>query len=113
METKLSQENGATVLEPSGEIDLHSSPQLREILQGLIRKKTAALVVDLSGVSYMDSSALATLIEYLRDSASHSGKLALCTLQPRVKVVFELVRLNELFKIFATREEAFEHVLKA
>jgi anti-sigma B factor antagonist len=106
MDTKLSEENGITILEPSGEIDLHTSPQLREKLQALLKARTPRLIVDLGAVNYMDSSALATLIEYLRDAAAHSGQLALCRLQPRVRTVFELVRLNELFSIFNTREEA-------
>jgi anti-sigma B factor antagonist len=106
MDIQSSSHGEVTLLALSGEIDLHTSPKLREALQGLLKEKTARLLVDLAEVSYMDSSALATLIEYLRDSSSYAGKLALCNLQPRVKVVFELVRLNELFRIFPTREEA-------
>lgn len=113
MDTKLSEENGITILEPSGEIDLHTSPQLREKLQALLKARTPRLIVDLGAVNYMDSSALATLIEYLRDGAAHSGKLALCRLQPRVRTVFELVRLNELFAIFNTREEAISSLSPA
>lgn len=106
MEIQRETSGDITILQPVGEIDLHSSPKLREQLQHLLQQKSPRLLVDLGAVTYMDSSALATLIEYLRDASSHGGKMALCALQPRVKVVFELVRLNELFQIFASRAEA-------
>ncbi len=106
MDIKVTQEDGTTTLAPKGEIDLHASPKLREALHEQAQNKTPVLLTDFSGVAYIDSSGLATLVEYVRDSKSFNGKFALYALQPKVKMVFELVRLNELFTITDTREEA-------
>lgn len=110
MEIEISEINGVQFAELSGEIDLHVSPELRKKLHSLAQEKTPSLVVDFSGVDYIDSSGLATLIEYVREASEHGGKLVLCGMQPRVKMVFELVRLHELFTIVSDQEEALGHI---
>ena len=57
------------------------------------------LLVDFSGVEYIDSSGLATFIEYLRDASAYGGKIALFGMKQKVRTIFDLVRLNELFTI--------------
>jgi len=106
VEIRKSEENGARILQIEGEIDLHASPALRAELHSFVETKTPLLLVDFSAVAYIDSSGLATLIEYVRDSKPFGGKFALFGLQPKVKMVFELVRLNELFTIVDTKESA-------
>src|SRR5690606_7824443 len=103
VEIRKSEEQGATTLAIEGEIDLHGSPKLRAELQEVVGSKTPLLLVDFSGVKYIDSSGLATLVEYVRDSKGFGGRIALFGLQPKVKMVFELVRLNELFAIADTK----------
>ena len=110
MEIHHTEESGAHVLQIEGEIDLHASPKLRAVLQEFIAKKTPALVADFSGVKYIDSSGLATLVEYVRDSKGYGGKIALFGLQPKVKMVFELVRLNELFTLADSKDTALAAV---
>ncbi len=99
MDIEKTAEQGTTTLRLSGEIDLHASPELRKALHECAEEKVAVLLLDFSGVSYIDSSGLATLIEYVRESADHGGKLGLFGLQTKVRTIFELVRLNELFVI--------------
>ncbi len=106
MDIKETQEDGIITLAPRGEIDLHGSPLLREALHEQVKNKTPILLTDFSEVAYIDSSGLATLVEYARDSKPYQGKFALFALQPKVKMVFELVRLNELFTIKDSREDA-------
>ncbi|MGC1479676.1 MAG: STAS domain-containing protein [Chthoniobacterales bacterium] len=110
MDIKETEQDGITTLAPKGEIDLHASPELREALHEQAEKKVPTLLVDFSKVGYIDSSGLATLVEYVRDSKTFGGKFALYALQPKVKMVFELVRLNELFTIADTREDALAAV---
>lgn len=83
-----------------GDIDLESSPKLREFLQPKSAKKCPHLVIDFTAVSYIDSSGLATLIEYFLAAKGFGGKVALASLSPRVKNVFELVRLEQIFSFF-------------
>ncbi len=106
MRTSESQHGHVAILSVSGEIDLQYSPELRKILQSKAKARCAALVIDFSDVRYIDSSGLATLVEYCRDARSFAGALALACLQERVRTIFDLVRLNELMSIYATLDEA-------
>lgn len=98
--------DGVTTLKLSGEIDLHASPELRENLLACAKAKSPKLLLDFTDVAYIDSSGLATLIEYVRESEPFAGKLGLFGLQKKVRTIFDLVRLNELFRISPSREEA-------
>jgi anti-sigma B factor antagonist len=106
MQIDKSSENGVTTLKLVGEIDLHGSPKLRSELQHCAAEKTPILLVDFNGVEYIDSSGLATFIEYVREAAGHDGKIALFGLKKKVRTIFDLVRLNELFTISETAEAA-------
>lgn len=90
---------GVTTLQVSGEIDLHASPALRGALQKCAAAKAPCVLLDFSKVTYIDSSGLATLIEYVRESSGFKGKFGLFGLQKKVQTIFDLVRLNELFVI--------------
>jgi anti-sigma B factor antagonist len=98
--------DGVVVLELSGEIDLQHSPEMRRVLQARTAKRTPALLLDFTSVQYIDSSGLATLIEYYQHSRAYAGKIAIAGLNARVRSIFELVRLNEVFPIFTTMAEA-------
>lgn len=113
MEITEAEENGIVDLHLKGEIDLHASPDLRERLTEIATRKTDILLINFSEVAYIDSSGLATLVEYIRNAKPHNGKLALYGLQPKVKMVFELVRLNELFAIQPDKSAALAAVSAA
>ena len=106
MQMKKSEADGVTTLTLSGEVDLHASPALRTELQTCVAEKTPTLLIDLTDVSYIDSSGLATLIEYLREAAEYQGKIALFGMKKKVRTIFDLVRLNELFTISDSAEAA-------
>src|SRR5882724_10318263 len=93
---------GLATISLKGEIDLQFSPALRTLLQTQLKKHVPILLLDFSEVSYIDSSGLATLVEYYQQSRSHGGRIALAALNPRVRSIFDLVRLNEVFPIFDT-----------
>jgi len=81
------------------DIDLSSSPGLRAALMELLKKKPQRVMIDLSQVGFMDSSGVATLVEALRQQRAHSGKMVLFGMNPRVKSIFEISRLDSLFTI--------------
>src|SRR5207248_3127925 len=90
-----------------GEIDLHNSPQLRsELLSMLGRSTPRKLVLNLSQVPYMDSSAVAVLVEMLQNLRMTGGRVLLTNLQPRVKGLLEIARLSSIFVICKDEEEA-------
>ena len=97
----------AIVAAIAGEIDLHNSPDLRgDLLRFVEEQKPAKLVLNLAQVPYMDSSAIAVLVESLQKLRRQGGKIYLTQLQPRVKGLLEIARLDTIFVITATDDEA-------
>jgi anti-sigma B factor antagonist len=88
------------VLPLEGEIDLHVSPNLTAALNRMIDKKPKQVVVDLSGVTYIDSAGLAALIEGMQKIEAYGGTFALAGLQETVRSIFEIARLDQVFRIF-------------
>jgi anti-sigma B factor antagonist len=88
------------VLPLEGEIDLHVSPRVAGALGAMIESKPHRLVVDLSRVSYIDSSGLAVLIEGMQNVEAYGGKFILAGIQENVKPIFEIARLDQVFLIF-------------
>jgi anti-sigma B factor antagonist len=91
----------SNVLVLKGEIDLHVSPSVTASLNSMIEKKPQRLVVDLSGVTYIDSAGLAALIEAMQKVEGYGGKFLLAGLQETVRSIFEISRLDQVFQIFA------------
>ena len=87
------------ILRLEGEIDLHVSPRIATNLRALIKDKPKKLVIDLSKVSYIDSSGLAVLIDGMRDVEAYRGKLYLVGMQETMRVIFETSRLDQVFRI--------------
>lgn len=92
--------DASNVLPLEGEIDLHVSPRIAASLGAMIEQKPPRLVVDLSGVSYIDSSGLAVLIEGMQNVEAYGGKFVLAGLRDNVRPIFEIARLDQVFIIF-------------
>src|SRR4051794_24489888 len=99
MQARDSQEGELHVVELDGEIDLARSPELRRVLENHAKLKTPAVGLDFSGVTFIASTGLATIVEYCRKAADFGGKFAVFGLSERVRTVFEIVRLDELFGV--------------
>jgi anti-sigma B factor antagonist len=94
------QEGDALILRVRGEVDLHSSPELRNSLLSLLQSTGAKkLILNLTDVPYMDSSAIAVMVEALQKLRKQGGKVCLTNLQPRVKGLLEIARLNSIFSV--------------
>lgn len=103
------QEGDAVIASVRGEIDLHNSPDLRSVmLQILQNQKPTKLILNLSMCPYMDSSAIAVLVETLQKVRKLGGKIYLTNLQPRVKGLLEIARLNTIFVLAKDEEEALK-----
>src|SRR5262245_47747380 len=84
------------VLALQGDIDLHSAPGLRSVLQAKINEHCPALIVDLAQVSFIGSTGLAVLMEYFRDCGRYGGVLCLCGLSDQLKEIFRIVGLDRI-----------------
>jgi anti-sigma B factor antagonist len=94
------------VLPLEGQIDLNVSAKVAESIAELVKEKPARLVVDLSGVSYIDSSGLAVLINGMRDMEDYGGIFMLAGVQDEVRPIIESARLENFFLIFPSVDEA-------
>ncbi len=94
------------ILRPTGEIDLSCAPILRSRLSEVQEGKPDRLIIDLSAVPYMDSSGVATLVEAMQIARRNGSKLVLCAMQDKVLAIFEIARLDMVFKIVDSVEEA-------
>jgi len=92
--------NQSNVLPLEGEIDLHVSPRIALALAQMVKKKPEKLVVDLSKVSYIDSSGLAVLIEAMQSVEEYGGKFSIAGMQETVRSIFEIARLDQVFRIY-------------
>ena len=88
------------VLPLKGEIDLHVYPAVTASLDAMIKKKPKRLVVDLSRVTYVDSTGLAAFIQAMQQVEAYGGKFSLAGVPETVRSIFEISRLDQVFKIF-------------
>jgi len=102
-------DGGTVIASIRGEIDLHNSPDLRTaMLDVLLASKPQKVVLNLEQVPYMDSSAIAVFVEALQRLRKTGGKLCLTNLQPRVRGLLEIARLDSIFVICADENEALK-----
>lgn len=94
------------VLPLEGEIDLHISLEVAESLRAMVEKRPKLLVVDLSKVTFFDSSGLAVLIEGMQNVQKYGGRFVLANVQESVHHILEIARLDQVFQIFPDAEAA-------
>ena len=99
MKSILRSENDFDVLELSGEIDLHYSPELREqILASL--KDGRNLLIDMADVSYIDSSGIASLVEGFQTAKTANLAYGLLSISSPALQVLTLTRLDRVFTLY-------------
>ncbi|MBV9411587.1 MAG: STAS domain-containing protein [Acidimicrobiia bacterium] len=99
MELTISEGESETVVRAAGELDVNTAPELREQLAHLANEGTALIVVDLTDVSFIDSTALSVLVSALKRLRQADGNLELASPNPSVRRVFEITGLTRLFTI--------------
>ena len=98
--------NSPHVVPLKGEIDLHVSPTVASSLAGAAEKRPKQIVVDLTDVTFVDSSGLAVLIHGMQNVQEYGGKFAIVGLQENVRPIFEIACLDQVFQIFPTIDDA-------
>ena len=98
---------GWVIFDISGDIDLANSPAMRKVLLGEIKEKhTRKVFLNLKSVRYIDSSGIASLVEGLKASRDNGARMILYGLSPSVREVMELSRLQKIFEIYDSEEQA-------
>lgn len=99
-------EGKVTLVRLSGDLDATSGPGLTEELDRLWNAGRRQFVLDLEGVPFIDSTGLSTLVRLFKRVKSQAGRLGLAALQPPVRRVFELTRLERAFDVYADVADA-------
>ena len=97
---------GAVVVTPQGDVDMSCSPALRQALRVAQSRQPERLIVNLSDVSYMDSSGLATLVEAKRAANTGETEVVLCGMNAKVRAIFEIAKLHRFFTIVDSLDAA-------
>jgi anti-sigma B factor antagonist len=93
----------------SGRLDHSQSDSLQTLLHNLVQGGHFELLIDLTGVSYINSGGLRCLVTGWREANKLGGHLFLCCLSSRISEVFTTVGFDKVFQIYGTREEAEHH----
>lgn len=86
-------------------LDAHLAPAFKAKLNEMIQQGHASIVLDLSEVAFMDSSGIGALVSGLKNLGGR-GELVVCGTPPKIVSLFQLTRLDKLFRMFGTTEEA-------
>ncbi len=95
----------ATVIAVSGELDIHTAPDLTEVLSPAIAAGQP-VIVDLTDVTFMDSSGLSVFVTTLKRAREAETTLVLVVSEPRVMRVFSITGIDTLIDIHATLDSA-------
>jgi anti-sigma B factor antagonist len=100
--------DGLGIVAVSGEVDIFTSPRFKECMLELLDAGLNRLVIDLSGVTFIDSTALGVLIGGVRRVNTAGGAMTLVVTSRAVERVLSITGLDRVFTIHATRAAALE-----
>jgi anti-anti-sigma factor len=100
-------DTGVTVVMPSGRLDVAGAPTLKAAIGDVVKDDgTPRLVIDMEGVSFVDSTGLGSVIAALKLVKGSKGDLRLAAPNQQVRVVLELTTLDRVFAYYPTVEDA-------
>ena len=101
------------IVQPSGILDGISVNQLRREISDLVEKGADIVLVDFQDVTFMNSSGLGALVSTLKVVRSAGSELFVCSLSDQLKMIFQLTKMNRVFKTFANQDEFEQKVVSA
>jgi anti-sigma B factor antagonist len=101
-------DSGVVVVRPEGRLNMVAAPALRKELNGLVGDGNARLVVDLSGIEFIDSSGLGALISGLKAARQAGGDLRIAAPTQQVRTVLEITNLNRVLTAYPAADSAFD-----
>lgn len=101
-------EQNAAIVSVTGELDLMTAPQFRESLLEAQASEKALVIVDLTNVTFIDSTAIGVLVGAFKRLRDGGIGMIIATQSPRVLRVFEVTDLDQLIKIVPSVEDALK-----
>jgi anti-sigma B factor antagonist len=98
----------ATIVEVGGELEMHSAPLLRQELAAACEGSRPSVLVDLSSLSFIDSTGIGVLVGALKRARENKGSLVLVCPVERIRRVFEITGLLHALPLYETRTQARE-----
>ncbi|HEY8862940.1 MAG TPA: STAS domain-containing protein [Candidatus Dormibacteraeota bacterium] len=99
-------DNGVTVVAPTGRLDVAGAPTLKDAISEALKNGEPRVVLDMEGISFVDSTGLGSVIAALKQIRSSKGDLRLAAPNQQVRVVLELTTLDRVFPYYSSVEEA-------
>lgn len=99
-------ENGVAVFTLNGRVDSEGAVELDQTLQEATGEGKHQMILDMSGVTYINSAGLRTLADILTQNKANAGNLRLVALNPKVERVFKIIGFDKFFETFDTVEAA-------
>lgn len=94
-----------TIVQIAGELDLHTSPRVRERVLEIVEGGASDVALDLGGVGFMDSSSLGVLVTCLKRIREQDGRLVLVGVQGSPMKVLTLTGLDRVFQVVGSLDE--------
>lgn len=108
MQIEKTERDGITVLSPNGRLNMVSAPRLKSAIDASVGAGRSRIVVELSGVDFIDSSGLGALIGGLKSARQASGDLRIAAAGEQVTTVLGLTNLDRILRPHPTLEEAVD-----
>lgn len=104
------EENDVVIFAIQGQIDLYHAPELKEKIQEAIERGKNKVIINLEGVSYIDSSGIGALISSHSISKKQQGTFRICHVSGSVRKVFELTKLTTFFNVDDTQADSLSAI---
>ncbi len=101
----------ASVITILGELDIATSPKVRELLSEAARDGDRPLVIDLTGCEFVDSTGLATLLHGAKPAQNGESNVALVCTGGEVRKLLELTAIDRTIPVYETLDSAIDAVL--
>ncbi|BAW96553.1 anti-anti-sigma factor [[Synechococcus] sp. NIES-970] len=103
-------DNKIAIFHPTGIFDNIKYLEFRDdLIKSVTEEKKEIALLDFTGITFMDSAGLGSLVLLLKAVRSHGAKMVLCHVNEQVQMLFELTNMDKVFEIFPTQADFFAH----
>ena len=106
MEAKIEHVDGRLVVEITGRLDTGTAPAFDAQMAPLLAEARPRILLDLTGVSYISSAGLRSILQLIKHAAAHGGRVGIFGAPPHIQEVIEISGFPALVDVFADRAGA-------
>ena len=106
METELRHENNITTVSVKGSVDALTASELTDLMNKQVEDGHVNLLIDLTGLAFMSSAGLRSLLGAVKETRSHGGDLRIVSTNPGIDKVLKMSGFHNIAKVFTTQADA-------